>query len=105
MTTVHQVANSPYILLCRCLFALGFDGAVRLLADMQQELCNETGVLPTPGTRSPPLSHACARSSHFTVTVPLARYENSRLPSHCQRATFPTWKSVSNTERKKLRRE
>lgn len=50
---------------------------------------------------SPPLSHACTRSSPFIATVPLATYENSRLPSECQRATFPMWKSVSNTERKK----
>lgn len=33
------------------LFALGFDGVIHLLADMQQEMCNEMGVLPTPGTR------------------------------------------------------
>jgi len=33
------------------LFALGFDGVIRLLADMQLEMCDEMGVLPTPGTR------------------------------------------------------
>ena len=33
------------------LFALGFDGVIHLLADMQREMCNEMGVLLTPGTR------------------------------------------------------
>ena len=33
------------------LFPLGSDGVIHLLADMQQEMCNEVGVLPTPGTR------------------------------------------------------